>query len=59
MVEAINVVAEKREVVMEDNYSEAVEVPHFLNVKKNYWEIIVNEAHIQPNHKLVSVFLYK
>jgi hypothetical protein len=46
--------AEKSKIVMVDNYREPVELPPFLNVKKNSWEIIVNEYHIQPNHKLVS-----
>ncbi|KEH27314.1 hypothetical protein MTR_5g004830 [Medicago truncatula] len=49
---AEDVVAEKSEIVIVDNYREPVEVPPFLNVKRNSWEIIVNEYHVHPNHKL-------
>lgn len=50
-----DVESEKSKMQILDNYREPVELPPFLNVKRNSWEIIVNESHIQPNHKLVSV----
>jgi len=52
-----DVLADKPTVEIVDNYREPVEVPPFLNVKKNSWEIIINESHMQPNHKLVSFII--
>ncbi|RHN40820.1 putative DNA-binding pseudobarrel domain-containing protein [Medicago truncatula] len=47
-----DVESEKSKMQILDNYREPVELPPFLNVKRNSWEIIVNESHMQPNHKL-------
>jgi len=39
-----------------NDYKEPVEVPMFLNLKKKSWEIIINEAHLNSTHYLVSKF---
>jgi hypothetical protein len=36
-----------------DDYKEPVFVPLFLNMKKTSWEIIINESHLNPTHRLV------
>lgn len=53
---AEDLVADKLSLEILDNYREPVEVHPFLNVKRNSWEFIIYESHIQPSHKLVSVY---
>jgi len=39
-----------------NDYKEHVDVPLFLNFKKNSSEIILNESHLNPTHRLVRNF---